>query len=91
MVSLTVETSADLHLLEKGDVIVCIPTQVIGWMTLLCVKALTARCCSGISFHEGGGKEKMFRIWDEIQMVRGEVGPTYEVVISRTRYVDGCL
>ena len=64
IVSLTGETSADLRLLEKGDVIVCTPTQVIGWMTLLCVKVLTARCYSGISFHEGGGKEKMFRISD---------------------------
>ena len=28
IVSLTGETSADLRLLEKGDVIVCTPTQV---------------------------------------------------------------
>jgi pre-mRNA-splicing helicase BRR2 len=27
-------------------------------------------------------------IADEVQMVRGEVGPTYEVVISLTRYVE---
>ena len=27
-------------------------------------------------------------IADEIQLVGGEVGPTYEVVISRTRYVS---
>ena len=27
-------------------------------------------------------------IADEVQMVGGEVGPTYEVVISRTRYVE---
>jgi hypothetical protein len=25
---------------------------------------------------------------DEVQTVGGEVGPTYEVVISRTRYVE---
>jgi pre-mRNA-splicing helicase BRR2 len=27
-------------------------------------------------------------IADEVQMVGGEVGPTYEVVISRTRYIE---
>lgn len=27
-------------------------------------------------------------IADEIQLVGGEIGPTYEVVISRTRYVS---
>lgn len=27
-------------------------------------------------------------IADEVQLVGGEVGPTYEVVISRTRYVS---
>ena len=27
-------------------------------------------------------------IADEVQLIGGEVGPTYEVVISRTRYVS---
>jgi pre-mRNA-splicing helicase BRR2 len=27
-------------------------------------------------------------IADEVQLVGGEVGPTYEVIISRTRYVS---
>ncbi|KAF7363545.1 U5 small nuclear ribonucleoprotein helicase [Mycena sanguinolenta] len=60
IVSLTGETSADLRLLEKGDVIICTPTQ---W-------------------------DVISRRWHEIQLVGGEVGPTYEVVISRTRYVS---
>lgn len=50
---MTGETSADLRLLEKGDVIVGTPTQTIVCVTLFSVKALTLRCCSG-----------MFRTWD---------------------------
>ena len=74
IVSLTGETSADLRLLEKGDVIVCTPTQwdVISrrWRQRKNVQSLG------------------LLIADEIQMVGGEVGPTYEVIISRTRYVE---
>ncbi|KAF8970308.1 Sec63-domain-containing protein [Flammula alnicola] len=74
IVSLTGETSADLRLLEKGDVIVCTPTQwdVISrrWRQRKNVQTLG------------------LLIADEVQMVGGEVGPTYEVVISRTRYVE---
>jgi len=65
IVSMIGETSADLRSLEKGDLIVCTPTQwdVISrrWRQLIA---------------------------DEIQMVGGQVGPTYEVVLSRTRYVE---
>ncbi len=61
--SLTGETSADLRLLEKGDVIVCTPTQwdVISrrWRQRKNVRTLG------------------LLIADEIQMVGGEVGPTY--------------
>ena len=27
-------------------------------------------------------------IADEVQLIRGKVGPTYEVIISRTRYIS---
>ncbi|KAI0731785.1 Sec63-domain-containing protein [Fomitopsis betulina] len=74
IVSLTGETSADLRLLEKGDVIVCTPTQ---W------DVLSRRWRQRKNVQTIG-----LLIADEIQLVGGEVGPTYEVVISRTRYVS---
>ncbi|KAF6753600.1 Sec63 Brl domain-containing protein [Ephemerocybe angulata] len=73
-VSLTGEASADLRLLEKGDVIVCTPTQ---W------DVISRRWRQRKNVQNIG-----LLIADEIQMVGGEVGPTYEVVISRTRYVS---
>ncbi|PPQ67232.1 hypothetical protein CVT24_011551 [Panaeolus cyanescens] len=74
IVSLTGETSADLRLLEKGDVIVCTPTQ---W------DVVSRRWRQRKNVQNLG-----LLIADEVQMVGGEVGPTYEVVISRTRYVE---
>ncbi|EDR01243.1 uncharacterized protein LACBIDRAFT_240054 [Laccaria bicolor S238N-H82] len=74
IVSLTGETSADLRLLEKGDVIVCTPTQ---W------DVLSRRWRQRKNIQNIG-----LLIADEVQLVGGEVGPTYEVVISRTRYVS---
>ncbi|KAH9932327.1 Sec63-domain-containing protein [Fomitopsis serialis] len=74
IVSLTGETSADLRLLEKGDVIVCTPAQ---W------DVLSRRWRQRKNVQTIG-----LLIADEIQLVGGEVGPTYEVVISRTRYVS---
>ncbi|TFY55063.1 hypothetical protein EVJ58_g8480 [Rhodofomes roseus] len=74
VLSLTGETSADLRLLEKGDVIVCTPTQ---W------DVLSRRWRQRKNVQTIG-----LLIADEIQLVGGEVGPTYEVVISRTRYVS---
>jgi pre-mRNA-splicing helicase BRR2 len=74
IVSLTGETSADLRLLEKGDVIVCTPSQ---WDII-----------SRRWRHRKNVQTLGLLIVDEIQMVGGEVGPTYEVVISRTRYVE---
>ncbi|KDQ53780.1 hypothetical protein JAAARDRAFT_136540 [Jaapia argillacea MUCL 33604] len=74
IVSLTGETSADLRLLEKGDVIVCTPTQ---W------DVLSRRWRQRKNVQSIG-----LLIADEIQLVGGEVGPTYEVIISRTRYVS---
>ncbi|KAF8631115.1 hypothetical protein AX17_005160 [Amanita inopinata Kibby_2008] len=74
IVSLTGETSADLRLLEKGDVIVCTPSQ---W------DVLSRRWRQRKNVQNVG----LF-IADEVQLVGGEVGPTYEVIISRTRYVS---
>ncbi|KAJ7632741.1 putative RNA helicase [Roridomyces roridus] len=74
IVSLTGETSADLKLLEKGDVIVCTPTQ---W------DVMSRRWRQRKNVQNIG-----LLIADEVQLVGGEVGPTYEVVISRTRYVS---
>jgi pre-mRNA-splicing helicase BRR2 len=91
IVSLTGETSADLRLLEKGDVIVCTPTQV-------CHISSTTTLLNG-DFRQWDVISRRWRqrknvqnigllIADEVQLVGGEVGPTYEVVISRTRYVS---
>ncbi|EKM79046.1 hypothetical protein AGABI1DRAFT_60232 [Agaricus bisporus var. burnettii JB137-S8] len=74
IVGLTGETSADLRLLEKADVVVCTPTQ---W------DVLSRRWRQRKNVQNIG-----LLIADEIQQVGGEVGPTYEVVISRTRYVS---
>lgn len=74
IVSLTGETAADLRLLEKGDVIVCTSTQ---W------DVLSRRWKQRKNVQNIG----LF-IADEVQLVGGEIGPTYEVIISRTRYVS---
>ncbi|OCH86010.1 putative RNA helicase [Obba rivulosa] len=74
IVSLTGETSSDLRLLEKGDLIVCTPSQ---W------DVLSRRWRQRKNVQTIG-----LLIADEVQLVGGEVGPTYEVVISRTRYVS---
>ncbi|KAG6378230.1 P-loop containing nucleoside triphosphate hydrolase protein [Boletus reticuloceps] len=73
IVSLTGETSADLRLLEKGDVIVCTPSQ---WDVL-----------SRRWRQRKNVQTVALLIADEIQLIGGEVGPTYKVIISRTRYV----
>ncbi|KDR76589.1 hypothetical protein GALMADRAFT_139507 [Galerina marginata CBS 339.88] len=74
IVSLTGETSSDLRMLEVGDVIVCTPTQ---W------DMISRRWRQRKAVQTLG-----LLIADEVQMVGGEVGPVYEVVISRTRYVE---
>ncbi|KAI9460719.1 Sec63-domain-containing protein [Russula earlei] len=74
IVALTGETSADLRLLEQGDVIVCTPSQ---W------DVLSRRWRQRKNVQNIG-----LLIADEVQQVGGEVGPTYEVIISRTRYVS---
>ncbi|KAF5318824.1 hypothetical protein D9619_010989 [Psilocybe cf. subviscida] len=74
ILSLTGESAADLRLLEKGDVIVCTPSQ---W------DVISRRWRQRKNVQNLG-----LLIADEVQLVGGEVGPTYEVVISRTRYVE---
>ncbi|KAH9477321.1 U5 small nuclear ribonucleoprotein 200 kDa helicase [Psilocybe cubensis] len=74
IVSLTGETSADLRLLEMGDLIICTPTQ---W------DMISRRWRQRKAVQNLG-----LLIADEIQMVGGYDGPIYEVVISRTRYVE---
>ncbi|PPQ88313.1 hypothetical protein CVT25_012373 [Psilocybe cyanescens] len=74
IVSLTGETSADLRLLEMGDLIICTPTQ---W------DMISRRWRQRKPVQNLG-----LLIADEIQMVGGYEGPIYEVVISRTRYVE---
>ncbi|KAI0088962.1 Sec63-domain-containing protein [Irpex rosettiformis] len=74
IVSFTGETTADLRLLEKGDLIVCTPTQ---W------DVISRRWRQRKNVQTIG-----LLIADEVQLVGGEVGPTYEVILSRTRYVS---
>lgn len=73
VVALTGETSADIRLLEKGDLIVCTPAQ---W------DLVSRRWKQRKNVQTIG-----LLIADEIQLIGGEIGPTYEVVVSRTRYV----
>jgi pre-mRNA-splicing helicase BRR2 len=61
IVSLTGETSADLRLLEKGDVIICTPAQVSQQhFPKACYLSVIWE--SGMSFRGGGGNGKTSRI-----------------------------
>ncbi|KAM0747473.1 Sec63-domain-containing protein [Meredithblackwellia eburnea MCA 4105] len=73
IVALTGETSADIRLLDKADLVVCTPGQ---W------DLLSRRWKQRKNVQTIG-----LLIADEIQTIGGEIGPTYEVVVSRTRYV----
>ncbi|GAA5998703.1 ATP-dependent RNA helicase BRR2 [Rhodotorula paludigena] len=73
IVALTGDSAADLRLLEKGDLIVCTPQQ---W------DVLSRRWKQRKNVQTIG-----LVIADEIQLIGGEIGPTYEVILSRTRYV----
>lgn len=91
IVSLTGETSADLRLLEKGDVIVCTPSQVsfLNHVVNLSLNLFFQWDVLSRRWRQRGNVKNIgLLIADEIQLVGGEVGPTYEVVISRTRYVS---
>lgn len=61
IVSLTGETSADLRLLEKGDVIVCTPTQVSVNTILSPHYSISHISLSGMSCHVGGSSARMCR------------------------------
>ncbi|RUS18546.1 Sec63 Brl domain-containing protein [Endogone sp. FLAS-F59071] len=73
IVALTGETSADLKLLERGDVIVCTPTQ---W------DVISRRWKQRKNVQTVG----LF-IADELHLIGGDVGPTYEVIVSRMRFI----
>lgn len=73
VVALTGETTADLRLLNKSDVVVCTPNQ---W-DLLSRRWRQRKAVQEVSLI----------IADEIQLIGGNIGPTYEVVLSRARYV----
>ena len=62
IVSLTGETSADLRLLEKGDVIICTPAQVYLNIYLL---TLITECCSlvGRGFATMASTEECANSW----------------------------
>ncbi|CAG8581624.1 7898_t:CDS:2 [Paraglomus occultum] len=73
VVALTGETSADLKLLEAGDVIFATPTQwdVLSrrWRQRKNVQAIA------------------LVIADELHLIGSDVGPTYEIVLSRMRFI----
>ncbi|BFZ63546.1 Pre-mRNA-splicing helicase BRR2 [Saitoella coloradoensis] len=77
VVALTGELSADLKLIERGDLILATPEQwdVISrrWKQRKNVQAVS-----------------LF-IADEMQLIGGQGGPTYEVVCSRMRYIAAQL
>jgi pre-mRNA-splicing helicase BRR2 len=74
VVALTGESTADLALLRKADIVVCTPSQ---W-DLLSRRWKTRKDVQNIGL----------LIADELQLIGGDVGSTYEVIVSRTRYVS---
>jgi pre-mRNA-splicing helicase BRR2 len=73
IMSLTGETSEDLRRLKASDLVICTPTQ---W-DLLSRRWKNRPDVKNISLF----------IADEIQLLGSDIGPTYEVILSRTRYV----
>ena len=74
IVSLTGESTADLKLLELGDIVFSTPEK---W------DMLSRRWKQRKTIQNVG----LF-IVDEIQLIGGEVGPTMEVIVSRMRYIS---
>ena len=74
---LTGETSGDLKILEKADLILATPTQ---W-DLLSRRWKQRKNVQNVSL----------LIADDIHLIGGQEGPTYEVVLSRTRYMAAQL
>jgi len=73
VVALTGETSADLKLLERGNIICCTPTQ---W-DLISRRWKQRKNVQNVDLF----------IADEIHMIGGDLGPTYEIIVSRMRYM----
>ncbi|KAI9277671.1 Sec63 Brl domain-containing protein [Umbelopsis sp. AD052] len=73
IVSLTGETSADLKLLERGDVIIATPVQ---W-DVISRRWKQRKNVQNIALF----------IADEVHLIGGDLGPTYEVILSRMRYI----
>ncbi|CAG8503773.1 2964_t:CDS:2 [Ambispora gerdemannii] len=73
IVALTGELSADLKLLEGGDVIFATPTQ---W-DLISRRWKQRKNVQTVAL----------LIADEIHLIGSDVGPTYEIIVSRMRYI----
>ncbi|KAL0083538.1 Sec63 Brl domain-containing protein [Phycomyces blakesleeanus] len=73
IVALTGETSADLKLLERGDIIACTPTQ---W-DIVSRRWKQRKNVQNVNLF----------IADELHLIGGDIGPTYEVIVSRMRYI----
>lgn len=73
IVALTGETAADLKLLETGDLVFATPQR---W-DLISRRWKQRKNVQNIGLV----------IADEIHLVGGDIGPTYEVVLSRMRYI----
>lgn len=73
IMSLTGEQSEDLRRLKASDLIICTPSQ---WDVL-----------SRRWKNRADVKNIALFIADEVQLIGGDIGPTYEVIISRTRSV----
>lgn len=73
VVALTGETSADLKLLERADIICCTPTQ---W-DIISRRWKQRKNVQNVDLF----------IADEIHMIGSDLGPTYEVIVSRMRYI----
>jgi len=77
IVALTGEIAADLKLLDRGDVVFATPTQ---W-DLISRRWKQRKNVQTVELF----------IADEIHLIGGNVGPTYEVIISRMRFIAAQL
>lgn len=77
LVALTGEIAADLKLLERGDVIFATPTQ---W-DLISRRWKQRKNVQTVDLF----------IADDIHLIGGNVGPTYEIIISRMRFISAQL
>ncbi|KAI9137398.1 SNRNP200 protein [Paraphysoderma sedebokerense] len=74
VVMFTGETTADLKLLEKGDIIITTPTQ---W------DSISRRWRQRKNVQTVG----LF-IADELHLIGGDIGPTLEIIVSRMRFIS---